>query len=133
MDNFEKAIAVLPDINSPFLNNEHREEIKTEKVHLLEMMGIAFGYQKEWDKALDYYQQALKLNPRYLRVYKEIADVYYQQRDLNSAISYNERGYRLNSKDSAWPLALSLLYKELGDSAKEAQYSAEADKLKSGK
>ena len=133
LDNFEKAIAVLPDINSPFLNNEHREEIKTEKVHLFEMMGITFGYQKEWGKALDYYQQALKLNPRYLRLYKEIADVYYQQRNLNSAISYNERGYRLNPKDSAWPLALSLLYKELGDSAKEAQYSAEADKLKSGK
>ncbi|MFA4941985.1 MAG: tetratricopeptide repeat protein, partial [Patescibacteria group bacterium] len=131
MENFNKAINFFPDLNSPFLNNEHKGEIETEEVSLLEMMGLTANYQKDWDKALGYYQQALKLNPHYLRLYKEMADVYYSQGDLNKAIFYNKRGYELNPQDSAWPIALSLLYKELGDTTMAEQYSAEADKLKS--
>jgi len=129
---FNKAAAVFPDLSSPFLNNEHKEEIKSEKVHLFEMMGLTAGFKEDWNKALDYYQQALEFNPHYLPLYKEIADVYYKEGDLDSAIFYNERGYRLNPKDYAWPLSLSLLYKERGDAAKAAQYSAEAEELKPG-
>jgi O-antigen ligase len=131
MENFTKAINLFPDLNSPFLNNEHKGEIKTEEVSLLEMMGLTANYQKDWAKALEYYQWALELNPRYLRLYKEIADVYYQQGDLDKAIFYNKRGYKLNPQDYTWPLSLSLLYQERGDAEKARQYSAEADKLKS--
>ena len=130
MSNFLKAARSFPVLDSPYLNNEHREEIKSEQVRLFEMMGLTSSYQADWNKALDYYRQALKLDPRYLRLYKEIADVYYKKGDLDRAIFYNQRGYRLNPKDYAWPLALSLLFKEQGDAAKAAQYSAEASKLK---
>ncbi|MDD5031954.1 MAG: O-antigen ligase family protein [Patescibacteria group bacterium] len=129
MANFAKAAAIFPDLDSPYLNNEHREEIKSEQVRLFEMMGLTASFKKDWDMALDYYQQALELDPHYPRLYKETADVYYKKGDLGRAISYNERGYRLNPKDSAWPLAIALLYQEQGDRVRAMEYAEEAKEL----
>lgn len=129
MDNFSKAAAAFPDLNSPYLNNEHREKIKSEKARLFEMMGLAYSYEKDWDKALDYYWQALKLNPHYVRLYKQIADVYYGQGDLREAIWYNKRGYMLNKKDSSWPFALALLFAEKGERLESKNYAEEALRL----
>jgi len=127
--NFKKAINSMPPINSPYLNGEHKEEIETGLVRLLEMMGLTYSYKEDWSEALDYYQQALELNPYYLRLYKKIADVHYKQGDLDSAIFYNERGYRLNPEDYAWPLAISILYKEKGNKTEALKYAEEASKL----
>lgn len=129
MADFNKAAAIFPALDNPFLNNEHKEEIKSEEVHLFEMMGLAAGYQEDWDKALDYYRQALEFNPSYLRLYKEIADVYYKKGDLDKAIFYNKRGYMLNPEDVAWPQAIALLYREGGDKARALEYAEKALKL----
>ena len=129
MVSFNKAAAAFPALDSPYLNDEHKEEIKSEKVRLFEMMGLTASFKKDWEKVLNYYRQALEFNPRYLPLYKEIADVYYREGDLDSAISYNKRGYRLNPEDSAWPLAIALLYKEKGDKIEALKYAKEAEKL----
>ncbi|MDD5072019.1 MAG: O-antigen ligase family protein [Patescibacteria group bacterium] len=129
MANFSKAVGALPSLDSPYLNSEHRRELESEQARLFEMMGMAFAYKEDWDMAIDYYWQGLKLNPFYLRLYKKVADAYYSQGDIDRAIWYNKRGYMLNTEDYSWPLALSLLYKERGDMVEASKYIDEAASL----
>jgi len=123
---FKKAIEVAPPLDNPYLNKDHRQEIEAELVRLYEMLGMAYGYKKNWSQAMNYYQQALGLNPHYLRLYKKIADVYYEQSNLDKAIWHNKRGMMLNPDDYAWPLAIALLYQEIGDNKNALEYAEKA-------
>lgn len=128
---FKQGLSVMPDINSPLLNEDHRKEIKNELTNFYELIGTNYSFQKDWQKALEYYDKTLDLNPFNLPVYKKIADVYFQQGDLDKAIFYNQRGQMLNPSDYVWPFSLALLYKEKGDLAKARQYAEVAQVLKS--
>jgi len=132
MVNFKKAIKASPSLDSPYLNDDHRQEIENELVYLYEMLGKVYSYKEEWDNAMEYYREALKFDPWYLPLYKKIADVYYQQGDLDNAIRHNKRGYMLNPEDYNWPFALAFLYQEKGDQAKALKYAKEALELEPG-
>ncbi|MBI4812220.1 O-antigen ligase family protein [Candidatus Falkowbacteria bacterium] len=124
--NLKKAIEIVPPLDHPYLNSDHRDEIKKELVNLYESLGFSYAHKEEWQTALSYYHEVLRIDPRYLPLYKSVADVYYSQRDFDKAIWYNKRGAAFNPADYKWPLAIAILYKERGDKEAAVEYAASA-------
>ncbi|MDP2709367.1 MAG: O-antigen ligase family protein [bacterium] len=121
---YERAIGVLPPLDHPYLNDQHRRQIEVELIRLYEQAGQANLNLENFDLALDYYNKGLALDPRRATLYKYSADVYYLQGRLDEAIALNQRGLALNPADYHWPLQLFLLYNDKKDSVKAGEYLA---------
>jgi len=121
-----QALKVTPPLDNPYLNQVHRKQINDELVNLYEIQGLAYSYKRNFDQALTSYKKALVINPYYLPLYKEIADIYYLQGKIDLALEYNLHGYSLNPNDASWPLAISLLYREKKDLVKAKEYDQKA-------
>ena len=126
---FKRAESQLPDLNHPQLNRDHKNKIIDQAVSLYEKMGYSYNQLKNYERALSYYRKALVLNPRYLTLYKNLADVYYEQGLLDQAIKLNQRGRMLNPSDYHWPLALSFLYRDKKDLIAAKEYLNQAIRL----
>lgn len=126
---FNQGIKILPPLDHPYLNDQHRWQVALVAVRLHEAAGQAYFKIKDYDLALDYYEKGLKLDLFRATLYKDIADIYYVQGQLDKAISWNKRGLMLNPNDYNWPLALSLLYRDKKDLPRAKKYLAEALKL----
>jgi len=126
---FKRAESQLPDPNQPQLNQDHKNKIIDQTVSLYEKMGYSYNKLKNYGLALKYYLKALALDPFRATLYKNIADIYYEQGDLDKAIVLNKRGLMLNPADYHWPWQLSLLYREKKDLAQAKKYLADAFKL----
>ena len=129
ISNFDQALTLLPPLDHPKLNRGHREMVKIELFNLYQLKGQALSYKKDYQLALNYFEQALKLKPDYPVIYKDIADVYYQQGDLDKAIFYNLRGLNLNPADYHWWLGLALLYQQKNEKDKAFEYAKKAQAL----
>lgn len=125
-DIYNQGLKILPSLNQPYLNNEHRRQIILIAVKFYESAGKAYFKEKNYVLALDYYSQGLKLDPFRATLYKNIADIYYVQNNLDQAIKYNQRGLVLNPADYHWPLTLSLLYRDKNDLPEAKKYLAQA-------
>ena len=126
---FNQAEEILPPLNHPLLNPDHREKIAVEAVSLYEKMAFSYSKLKKYGEALKYYERALALNPFRVTLYKNVADIYYQQGKLVEAIAFNQRGLMLNPADYHWPWQLSLLYREKKDLLEARKYLDQALKL----
>ncbi|MDP2736968.1 MAG: tetratricopeptide repeat protein [bacterium] len=126
---FNRAIKVLPPLDHPYLNDQHRRQISVIAVRLYEGAGQAYFKIKNYDLALEYYEKGLSLDPYRATLYKDIADIYYIQNKLDEAIELNQRGLMLNPADYNWPLALSLLYRDKKDLTAAKDYLNQALKL----
>ncbi|MFH0956138.1 MAG: O-antigen ligase family protein [Candidatus Falkowbacteria bacterium] len=124
-----RAIKILPPIDHPHLNDQHRRQIATIAVRLYEGAGQAYFKIKNYDLALDYYKKGLRLDPYRATLYKNIADIYYVQNNLDKAIELNRRGLMLNPADYHWSLALSLLYRDKKDLLEAKKYLDQAMRL----
>ncbi len=110
-----QEIKILPSIDDPYLNTQHRQEIYNISVKLYENLGQAYFKIKNYNSALEAYKKGLKFDPFRATLYKNIADIYYVQNNLDEAIEFNQRGFMLSQADYHWPLALSLLYRDKKD------------------
>jgi len=112
----KKSFYLEPDLDYPQIAEIHRNMVKSEMSGLYEKFGQIYFEEKNYKKAEEMYLQALKFFPleKYY-LWKKIADIYYAQGDLDTAIQKNLHGYTLNPKDPNWPLAIGLLYQEKGD------------------
>jgi len=126
---FDRAISILPPLDHPYLNDQHRRQIATIAVRLYESAGQAYAKIKNYDLALEYYKKGLSLDPYRATLYKDIADIYYIQNKLDEAIKFNRRGLALNPADYNWPLALSLLYRDKKNLTAAKDYLNQALKL----
>lgn len=124
-----QAIKILPPLDHPYLNDKHRQQISNIAVRLHEEAGQAYFNMKNYDLALEYYKKGLSLDPYRATLYKNIADVYYVQGQLDVAIVWNRRGMMLNPGDYHWPLSLSLLYRDKKDLVEAKDYLNQALKL----
>ena len=79
--------------------------------------------------ALEYYKKALTLEPYRPTLYKNLADIYYLQGNLDQAITLNQRGFTLSQSDYHWPLQLSLLFRENKNLPEAQKYLNQALKL----
>jgi len=123
------ALSVLPDLDSRYLNKEHRNEINDYLVHIYQNMAYCCYKLDNTDSQRAYYQKIISLNPYRLDIYKSIANTYHQQGDLNQAIWYNKRGMMLSPTDYTWQLAIALLYQEQENEDKALEYAEKALEL----
>jgi O-antigen ligase len=100
----------------------HRPEIEDQEISYYIILGKAEEQKNNPDGAMVYYEKIIAINPGYPPVYKKIADIYYQRKDWDKALWYNEKGRLLSPKDLSWPLAIGLLYQEKGDSQSALEY-----------
>jgi len=120
-----KAFYLYPDIK-PETPKVRQDAIKAEMSEVYEKFGQIYFNLKNWDKSEQMYIQALKLVPvGRPNIWKKIADIYYKQGDLDTAIQRNSHGMILSPQDSAWPLAIGLLYEEKGDITEAKKYFQE--------
>ena len=126
----EQGIAILPlaamESRGYF---SHRPQLEAEQFVFYDILGQAEVQKKDFVSALDYYQKIISINSSYFPAYKKIADIYYQQNNLNQALWYNQKGYQLDPGDYSWPLAIGLLYRELGQNDKALDYFDQALKI----
>jgi len=113
IDILEKGIKILPDISNPYFNKEHRDRVKLELGRFYEIM--AFSYEKGGDseKTLEYYQKIIDLDPYYIGIYKKIADVYYNEKQLDKSLEYIERGYAFEKDNYIWPFSKAIILREM--------------------
>ena len=75
----------------------------------------AFEADKDYDKAIQYYENALSLEPNHAEVCYAIAEIYYKQKDIVSAIDYLNQAIQ---KDDSYVKAYERLievYESKGD------------------
>ncbi len=125
----KQAISLLPPLDNPQLNQEHKSQIQAQAIVLYERVGYSYSRLNDYSEALKYYKQALSFDPFQLNLYKSMADIYYLQGQLDQAVKLNQRGFMLNPTDYHWPLALSLLYRDKKDLEKAKEYLDQALKL----
>lgn len=123
-----KAESLMPKLTLPlyFLNMIHRQSLASELVRVHEMTAVSYESRGEYGKAAEYYEKAIKANPYRFADYKRLADMYYFQGDIDTAIKYNQRGYSMNKNDFSWPLSIALLLKEKGDEEGAVDYARQA-------
>ena len=125
----KQALGVLPALNHPYLNDEHREQIRVIVLRLTESLAKAYFEEKNYDLAIVYFKKSLELDPLKATLYKNLADVYFVKGELDQAIKLNQRGFQLNQADYHWPLQLSLLYREKKDLTPARLFLGQALKL----
>lgn len=126
---FKQAEKHLLPLDNPLLNQDHKGEIVPATISLYENMGFSYYRLKDYSAALEYYKRALALDPFRTILYKNLADIYYVQGQIDKAITLNKRGFILSPVDFNWPLALSLLYREKKDFHQAREYLDQALKL----
>lgn len=126
----EKSLSLAPDLNNSQMNAIHREMVKSELSTLYEKFGQIYFNLKDYKKSEEMYNQVLKfVSLNRPDIWKKIADIYYVQGDLDTAIQKNMHGYGLNPKDPTWPLAIASLYQEKGNLEMAREYGQKALKL----
>jgi len=121
INNFQKAIGVLPGLDNIYLNRQHGEMIKKELFDLYKNLAEIYENKKNYQLARKYYLEIIKLNPYYLVFYKKIADTYYIENNLTDALKYIQRGYMLNTSDDTWITSMNIIYEKMGDDEKKAK------------
>jgi len=125
-----KAWGLYPALDHPQMAPAHRDQVISEMAQVYEKLGQIYFKLKNYQKAEEMYIQVLKFMPLGRPdIWKKIADIYYVQGDLDTAIQKNLHGYALNPEDPAWPLALGLLYEEKGDPGQAKIYGQKALEL----
>ena len=108
----DDALSIEPD-NIQIYNRQY---------DLLAKIGVVFYYQKNFDQALHYFEEALKtiesvssINPGYnvngqrIRIFNNIAGIYIQRLDYNKALEYYKNAIDANAKEGNRILEASLL------------------------
>lgn len=125
---FHEGIAAAPDLEKAPAG-EHGDAIARQVAYFHDLIGLALYEQRDFNKALVSYKQAITIDPAMASSYKKIADIYYEQENFPEAIRYNKAGYELEPRSSVWPLGLAILYKEQGDKKTALAYAREAQAL----
>lgn len=126
-----KAFYLYPNIKSE-TPKVRQDMIKAEMSEVYEKLGQIYFNIENWDKSEQMYVQALKLVPLGRpNIWKKIADIYYKQGDIDTAIQKNLHGMALSPQDPTWPLAIGLLYEEKGDTIEAQKYFQKVSELDS--
>jgi len=104
----------LPDLNSEFINNEHRRAAANYKYLMYNNLGEAYLKAQNYDRAERFFQEAFRNRPEDYSLFKKIADTYYLRGNLDEALKYINRGKMANPQDYNWPLAAAAILFEKG-------------------
>lgn len=77
--------------------------------------GVEWRQKGEIDKAMEDYNEALSLNPNYIKAYGNRGSVYLVRQQYDKALDDMKQAFRLNPKDSYVPLMLAVTRMHKGD------------------
>ena len=83
----------------------------------------------DYDKAIELYNEALKINPKYGDAYTGLAMCYQQRDDLDGAIAVTKRYVEVEPEDILGFTNLSMFYQRKGMIAEAEAAGAEARRL----
>jgi tetratricopeptide (TPR) repeat protein len=126
------AINLLPNLDNKYLNREHKGDIIKFQIEVYRMMATCYDKLKEKEESLSKYLEIIRLDPYQIYIYRKIADIYYAQGDIKTTINLNKRAYMLDDDNFGWPLAIAMLYDELGDDEESFKYVEKAINLSPG-
>ncbi len=106
----KKGLENTPDLNSFYLNNEHRDKIYKKLFVFYDALGQAYFYQKDYEEAINYFKKALRINPMESDIYKKLGDCYYMQGKLAEATLYYKKSLSLNPNNNDLTNSLLLIY-----------------------
>ncbi|MEI7620422.1 MAG: O-antigen ligase family protein [Candidatus Falkowbacteria bacterium] len=119
----EKTLELLPaPENYPESLSTSEKSVAFYRSLVLKEMGDLYFRQQKYDLADENYRASYLLNLKDLATYKKIADSYFMQGDLKSAIWYNLRAGERHPNDYVWPFSLSFLYNQQGDYENAVKY-----------
>lgn len=79
------------------------------------LLGNIYYDKRQYEVAQDYWEKALKLNPSYPTVWRNLALCYFNKRQNKSkAVQYMEKAFSLDSSDDRVLMELDQLYRTLG-------------------
>jgi len=126
---FNSVLANLPSAGDSRLNEEHRQGILNYQYLTFSKIGDIYFFQKDYQRAEEFYRRAHQSNPTDYTILKKIADTYYWRGDKAEAIRLCRHGWQRSPQDYNWPLALYGLYQESGDLKQANFYLNEAKRL----
>jgi len=127
--NYQFILKILPDINDPRLNAEHKKYLALYSKNILVSLGDIYFSLENYSEAEKYYKSAYQTNFSDYTLFKKIADTYYLRGAISQTIAYNLRGAVRAPGDYNWFLALADLYKEKGDKTRAHEYFQKALEL----
>ncbi|MFH1233230.1 MAG: O-antigen ligase family protein, partial [Patescibacteria group bacterium] len=126
---YKKAIATLPALDDPKLNDEHRQELIKAVVDVYKNMAYCYKEISNGNDERAEYKKILKLDPYRFDIYDLLAQAYYRSGNIDKSIWLNQRGMMLDKKNYYWPMVLSSLYRDKKDLIKAKEYLDQAIKL----
>ena len=77
---------------------------------LVNKTGIAYHQLGQLDKAKKYYEQAIKLNPKYSEAHNNLGTVYYATKSLRRAVSAYKKALRISPNSPSYHMNLGMAY-----------------------
>ena len=111
---YQLADFSLPDLNSEFINNEHKEAAAIYKYLMYNNLGEAYLKNQNYARAEKFFQEAFRYRPEDYSLFKKIADTYYLRGEFDSALKYIKKGEMASPTDYNWPLAAAAILFEKG-------------------
>ena len=126
---YETAASKLPDINNQVINADHKKVVTNILYDIYLGMGDVYSEEKDYEKAMRLYTQAIDLNKNFVAAYGKLADLNYTLNDFDQSIWYNEKAMIINPDNYLWPTNLAEIYKKQGDLVKAKEYEQKASVL----
>ena len=96
-----------------------KKNIIPESADAVYNLGLTHYHKKEYDKAIEYYKNALEIDPKYVAACYDIGYIYKEKKEYAKAIEYYNKALEINPDYAdAWQgLALSYFHKKEYDKA----------------
>ncbi len=116
INNFIQALTKLPNLDHPYLNQDHEKAIEQEMVKNYIGLGDAYLKLTDYQEAGIYYQKALELWPKYVLIYNKIAMLYIELDDYNKALEYATKAQEISPEDRQVEYLISEIKQNLNES-----------------
>ena len=85
------ALSVLPDINNPYLNDDHRPKIINYSLKIHDKIAYSYYMIEDYDNSIDHYKRIISANPYNPNAYRMLSLLYKLKADNEKATWFNNR------------------------------------------
>ncbi|MBN2884579.1 O-antigen ligase family protein [Patescibacteria group bacterium] len=129
---YDKSLDLLPSINDPRLNEEHKEYLAYYLHRIKNQQGDLYQELHQYEEAISAYSQAYTYFSEDMSSLKKKADVYYLLKNLESSKDTLQQILKREPTNFHIILNLAVVYQELGDEKKAQIYWEKASALVPG-
>jgi len=105
--------------------NGHSRQLGANHAEFYRVLAVSAVYEKKFDKAIDYINEAISMNVRDAGMYTQKGEVYLAFGDTLSGIRYLEKSYALDSSINEVGLKIARLYFDTNQLEKSVEWLSE--------